>query len=482
MKKTIAILLLLCMLVAAFASCGDEKDSTTQAGDNTVANTPQDDLPNVDMNEFELGILTYDNEWFNWAEVAMAVENPDENVVTQAIFRRNSYLEERFNCFLNITTESNIDKTYIENLTLSGDTTSGVDIIMYYDKWVMASASSFRDWDDVNYIDLSQDYWNPGITQMFDINNYQVATSGVFSLGMLSRTETMLFNKDMYTNYYSTTDEYYASVYDYIYKDEWTLEKLYELGEGVLSSTDDVWDAKDQYGISASKKELYTSLMIGSEIRFVQQNEDGTPKYTLSSDTSAVDKLQKLLELNKDNQIHYDTSKDAHYANPELFFEGGNTLFGVRVLYDIPTARGLMKSDFGILPIPKYDSAQKEYYSACFGGDVACLLKTVADEDLEYIGILMEAMAIHSQNNLIPKYKEDLLKTRYAVDPDSSRMLDIIFSTTFSDMGVTVLEDTVSMYLIKQVYVTEQDTISSELKLMQWSIPGELEALFQGIK
>ena len=482
MKKTIAILLLLCILVAAFASCGDEKVDTTQTNDSTEDNNLLDSLPKVDMNEFELGILTYDNEWFDWAEVAMAVDDPDSNVVTQAIFQRNSFIEEHFNCLLNITTETNIDKTYIENITLSGDTSSGVNIIMYYDKWVVASANCFRNWHEVDHIDLSQEYWNPGITQMFNVNNYQIAASGVFSLGMLSRTETVLYNKDMYASYYSTSDEYYASIYDYVFNDEWTLEKLYELGEGVLSSSDDVWDTKDQYGLSASKKELYTSLMIGSGIRFVQQDENGMPKFTLPSDTSAVDKLQKLLELNQDNQIHYDTSKDPHYANPELFFESGNTLFGVRVLYDIPTARGLMRSDFGILPIPKYDSAQKEYYSACFGGDVACLLKTVADEDLDYIGIIMEAMALHSQSYLIPKYKEDLLKTRYAVDPDSSRMLDIIFSTTFSEMGVTVLEDTVSIYLIKQVYVTEQDTISSELKLMQWSIPGELESLFQNIK
>ncbi|MBQ9112884.1 MAG: hypothetical protein IJY08_04810 [Clostridia bacterium] len=482
MKKIIALALSLLMLLAVLTSCGsDENTQSTGDGVNT-SDIPDDGLPAVDMGGFELGILTHDTEWFTWAEITMAVDNYDANRISSEIYKRNLSIEERFKCYLNIDSQAGIDKNYIENLSLSGDSSSGAHVIMYYDKWVVGAAAYFRDWNAVDYIDLSQDYWNPGITQMFDINGKQIALSGVFSLGMLSRTETVIFDKQMYANYAAVDPTMYDSMYEYVTKDEWTLETLYQIAAKAVHSDDETWDEQDSYGISASKKELYTSLMIGSGIRFVQKDQNGKPTFTTGTDASAVDKLQKLLQLNQNNDIHYDKSTNAHYPDPELFFENGHTLFAIRALFDIPKARQMMESEFGILPLPKYDTDQTEYYSACFGGDVACLLNTVSENDLDNIGIIMEAMAYHSNENLVPTYKVDLLQTRYASDLDSYAMLDIIFETTYCDMGITVLEDTVSFYLIKQIYVPEKDVISSELQTLNMIMPATLDNMFKAIE
>ena len=91
-------------------------------------------------------------------------------------------------------------------------------------------------------------------------------------------------------------------------------------------------------------------------------------------------------------------------------------------------------------------------------------------------------MAFHSNENLVPTYKVDLLQTRYASDLDSYSMLDIIFDTTYCDMGITVLEDTVSFYLIKQIYVPENDVISSELQTMNMIMPLTLEKMIKDIE
>ena len=478
MKKIIALVLALIMLLCVFTACKKDEDEDT-TGTVSTDNTPDDGLPNVDMEGFELGLLGYNDEWFTWAEITLAVEDYTAGMIPEAIYKRNVAIEDRFNCVLNVKTEKGIDRAYIETLSMAGDTGSDIHVVMYYDKWVISASPYFADWDSVDYIDLSQDYWNQGITEMFDINDKQIAISGVFSLGMLSRTETILFDKQKYAEFAAIDDSLYDTMYEYVEKDEWTLDKLYEIAAMAVEGDDETWDENDHYGISASKKELYTSLMVGSGVRFIEPDKEGTPKFTLTSNQTYFEKLDKLLQINKNNDIHYDKSTNAHYPDPEDFFEKGHTLFAVRSIFDIPEARQTMTSEFGILPIPKYDTEQTEYYSACFGGDVACLMNTVTEDKLENIGIIMEALTFHSQNNLIPTYKTDLLQSRYASDVDSAKMLDIIFESTCSDMGITVLEDEVSFYLISQVYSSGKE-LSSELATMDFSIPGKLKKILNG--
>lgn len=478
MKKTIAILLLLCTMLLTFAACKDDAETPAETDPaETGERLHEDGLPNVDMNGFELNIMTYDNDWFTWAETTIAPEGSYlGNVLYEEMFERNAYIEERFNCLLIVSTQTNITNTNIQNWVLGGEAVH--DILMFYDKWVLDSAAYFHDFADLEYVDLLQNYWNPNVTQMFKINGKQIAASGSFSLGMLSRTMATVFNKEIYTNRFGDV----STMYDLVDDNAWTLEKLYELGAEVLVSQDDVWNDQDYYGISASKKTLYTALMVGSGIQFVQKGEDGIPQFKLAGDAAALDKLQKILTLNQDNNIYYDTSNDPNFASPEWFFEEEHTLFGFRVLKDIPRAREMMEAEFGIVPVPKYDSDQKEYYSICAGGDVACLMKTVSEDRLENIGILLEALAYDSEQNLIPLYKTDLLKTRYASDPDSSAMLDIVFDTACSDIGVNIMEDGISLYLIKNVYVPGKDTFSSHLAVMELGIPDLIATKIKNIK
>ena len=112
---------------------------------------------------------------------------------------------------------------------------------------------------------------------------------------------------------------------------------------------------------------------------------------------------------------------------------------------------------------------------------MACLMSNVRDAELENIGIIMEALSFDSQQKLIPLYKNRLLKTRYASDPDSSAMLDIIFTSTISDFGINAWEDTITVPLIKQVFAPEKDMLSSMLSGMS-SIHRELEKLVKKIQ
>ena len=476
MKRTVAILLLLCTVLGLLVSCNQEKQPPQETVTQAEREVISDNLPNVDMKNFELRIFANDSDDLSWAEITLAPEAYSGQYVYDEMYERNLYIESRFNCKISVTSRPMMDYADIENLAL-GDVSTDPHVVMYYDKWIMDSAMYFRNWREASYVSIGEEYWNPGVSDLFNINGKQIALSGSFSLGMLSRTDVIVFNKEMYGKYYGDV----SSMYGFVEDNEWTVEKLYELGQNVVESADDIWDEKDQYGITGSKKELYTSLLVGCGIRFVQKDEEKILKFTLPSDTYAKDKMQKLLTLNQGNDIYYDNSSDVHTSGPENMFENGRSLFAVRSLFSIPNIRATMDQEFGILPVPKYNSEQQEYYSISYGGDMACLMKNVRDEDLEYIGIIMEALSFDSQQGLIPIYKERLLKTRYASDPDSSAMLDIIFTSTISDFGINAWEDTITVPLIKQIFAPERDVLSSVLSGMS-SIHRELDNLVKKIR
>ena len=84
-----------------------------------------------------------------------------------------------------------------------------------------------------------------------------------------------------------------------------------------------------------------------------------------------------------------------------------------------------MQDDYGILPVPKYDEKQKEYYT--FSHDqytVFMVPKTVADPEMS--GAVLEALAYESYYSVQPVYYDLVLRGRYANDPESRAMLDMI--------------------------------------------------------
>jgi len=84
-----------------------------------------------------------------------------------------------------------------------------------------------------------------------------------------------------------------------------------------------------------------------------------------------------------------------------------------------------MKDDYGIVPFPKYDEKQKEYYSHAHDNYTVFAIPTT-NQKLEATGAVLEAMASYSYRETIPAYLNVALKGQYMSDPISRRMIDMI--------------------------------------------------------
>ena len=98
------------------------------------------------------------------------------------------------------------------------------------------------------------------------------------------------------------------------------------------------------------------------------------------------------------------------------------------IVAESPELRG-METEYGILPIPKFDEDQEEYYSLAHDlFTVYGVVSSVNSIDLDNVGAVMEAMAIESYKVVTPAYYEVALKGKYSKDPQSWEMLDMIMN------------------------------------------------------
>jgi hypothetical protein len=94
-----------------------------------------------------------------------------------------------------------------------------------------------------------------------------------------------------------------------------------------------------------------------------------------------------------------------------------------------------MEADFGVVPMPKYDEKQDNYFSLVnpYTGVLLGVPKSV--QDVEKASIILEALAAESKYTLQPAYYDVVLQRKYVRDEESGEMLDIIFSSRVYDIG-----------------------------------------------
>lgn len=154
---------------------------------------------------------------------------------------------------------------------------------------------------------------------------------------------------------------------------------------------------------------------------------------------------------------------DAIYeVTEQMFMENRSLLYWI-LLHDIEKFRDI-KADFGILPVPKYDEAQKDYGCTVnqYHGYTMGVPVTVSDKDRA--GIILEALAAKSKYTLHPAYYEIALQRKLTRDDESAVMLDIIFKSTVYDIGAIYNFGDFSWQIIYMTMTENRDIASMYTK------------------
>ena len=479
MKTKRCIALLLCLIMSGLLpSCGSASapggDTTADPGTTTEpAETEETDgLPDVDMDGFELSIYHFDESWLTWAKTQLEAESENGDLVNDAIYKRNRGIEERFNCTLAITGKDIINAEDIQREVMAGDST--YDVWFSYDIWALNAVEYLLPWNDIPYINLEKEWWNPLATEVFNIGGNQYAAAGNYSLSVLSRASGYIFNKDIYNE---LGLDY--NIYDLAREGKWTIEKLAETAKAAyrdLNGNADI-DNDDRFGITGSWKEFCNRLILGSGINYVSKDADGYPSFDLPGNEAAIEKIMKLYDTFMQTEIYNgQTSTDVDGKGGTGDLKSGGVLFTVDNLLGLENKRDY-DIDIGFMPCPKYDEDQEHYYAPSFGAEISILLKTLPEERWEYVGMLLEALAFDSQQNLIPTYKEVVLKTKLARDDESADMIDIIIDSVSFEFGLNAWQDIVANPFVRQTFAAGNSNFASTLASMESSVKTEIEKL-----
>jgi hypothetical protein len=139
------------------------------------------------------------------------------------------------------------------------------------------------------------------------------------------------------------------------------------------------------------------------------------------------------------------------------------------VLFRFDTANADMTAaecNYGILPIPKYDLSQENYMtsSVCYVSTVVCVPRILSEAEADKAGFMLEVMASLSEVTTFPTYVEKLLEMKKSPDPESTRVLQLVFGNMTYDFMYSYYVNHFPRIITRMVFQAGTDRFASTIK------------------
>jgi len=440
-KRMTALFLLVCVLAPVLFSCNENKpreDPTDAENPADPVETTEDRLALADSLEprdfggREFLIATRDDTTGPPCRHVLEVyaEADIGEVLNDAVYKRNLAIEERFNCkivpkYMNEKDEGTLTRE-LQKTVRSGDYFADAAIGHMINMSAAALQNLFYNWYDVPNIDFSKPWWNESATK-----ELQVAGTSFFAFSDMlitgyDSTYAIAFNKKLYSDF-GIADNPYTLVNE----GKWTIDKLHSLTKDVYADLNGNGTAdltEDLYGFVANAFSATAAWPWAFNHFVTKRDADGYPEIALNNEksTQITSKMYDyyyntqgwsiVTEGQRGDKMWWD------YVRHEMF-PVDKALFGMIILGDTIIFKS-MESDFGLLPLPKWDEGQDGYYTMIDGHGPLIAIPTTSAGNDDMIGTIMEALAAGSYKQVIPAYYEISLKNKQLRDEESIQMLD----------------------------------------------------------
>ncbi|MCL2774540.1 MAG: hypothetical protein FWD71_14520 [Oscillospiraceae bacterium] len=440
--KNIKIIALIIIVLITFTACSKNKSNTNNGatdqsqpnnqGDSTSATAVE--RPNIpdgtNYNGYQFKILAKHFGTTTESEVSAEQENGEP--LNDALYKRNSTVESLLNIKISqvTSTDSNL-VSYVEKIVQSGDTSSfDAMCVQDYDNIDLLQAGDLVNLYTVPNIDLQKPWWDQKTVKdlsykgdkLYSVNG-DICWYDKYSLMVV------YFNKNLFDQ------NGLAYPYQDVLDGKWTLDKFSQLIKGFTKDVngDGILDQEDQWGMLENTDATY-HFTVGAGESIASVNANGVP--VINSQTprhlQVVEAFGNLFS-DKNNVLIAQSGQMPNVADQwtdGLFyvFRNGRGLMMAEMVGTIPTFRD-MQDDFGILPQPKLDESQSEYYTFTSGGWASSYSIPITNPDLDRTGMILETMAGYSSDTIIPALIDVSLKSKFVRDEQSAKMLEIVFAT-----------------------------------------------------
>ncbi|MCQ2432752.1 MAG: hypothetical protein MJ175_09140 [Clostridia bacterium] len=450
-KRSFALLLAaLTLSTAALGSCGDAETGKTdgstdsQPSGETEAVTEEnprfairENIPaDANFGGYEFRIQSRDAD-HHMKELSAEAENGE--TINDAVFRRNTAVEERLNIKLVPIYETEAPETYppevIRKNVMAGSDYCDIALVHTLHAGTLAASGLLYNWYDIPYVDFTKPWWNKSVSDELTIGGRLYLAVSDLCLSAIDYAWCMVYNKELAANYD------FADIYDLVNDGKWTIDRMDDMIADISTDLngDGTFDDQDLYGFTTHDNSAIVNWMFALGQKVTTTDKDGIPQLTLNTErmVSIVEKVDALLHdghqtyvVNDNYTAKLNISHDHAVAS---MFDQGKTLFAALRIYVIDELRN-MQANFGIIPFPKYDEAQEAYYTHVDGhAPLICIPKTITDA--ERTGVVLEALSAESYRTCVPAVYDIVLTEKYSRDEMSVHMLDLILGGRTQNFG-----------------------------------------------
>lgn len=447
-KKNIALLLsgFLTISFSVSGCAGSDSAETTASSDTinseTVNETTAEEDTTAELSYVVPAIKNYDGYEFriladlysNASNVPYYyTEKLNGELINDTIFNRNAKIEEEYNVKISFTQNDNV-MSLLKKGVSAGDDICDVAFGGWNSQmFEIAETGILLNYYNITSINLSDPWWDQRIQEGYTVNGKLYGMTGDIAMEDDLNQLAVLYNTFLAQQY--GIDDLVQTVLD----GGWTLDYMKELVKSVTSDTngDGLLDDGDLWGLTTESLAGWYFLVGSGESTI--SNDNGNLSLNLTSERlfNVVDKTIALLA---DKSITLCTDdgmlKDDIWNTTMNMFINDQVLFRTGTFGDSTQFRD-MESDFGVLPIPKYDEIQNEYY--CMSHNVAkpaMLPTTIADS--ARAGSILDAMSYESMLTLSPAFYETYLGDKIMREENSKKMLELLFSSKIYDLDFTL--------------------------------------------
>lgn len=439
MKKIIIFVLLL----VVFTSCqtpGEVSEQIEKAVEDVQQTTTEDifaapNLPEMDLKDREFTFMTNSHPFPIWDQRDIYAEEESGDRINDAVYRRNLIIEAQLKCrIMEIKLDQMELVTRVKVLTLAGDDTLDAVTPKFMVLKQLIEANALMEFANLPYNDLSKPWWDYNCVRDLSVAGKIFGVASDITLVDKGATNAMVFNKKLQNDYQI------ENLYQLVAGEKWTIDKLYELSRTVSNDVDGngVRDDKDAYGL-LYQRDSVASFMTGAGGFIAGKDENDLPVMTLNN-AKTLSVLEKIFDMLYTPEYCFHVMK---------FFDGSSTNFtdGMTAIFQDDRALFMwirvadsenlraMPTDFGILPLPKYDERQTDYIAPVSNRTATSTAVPISAGSIEESSAVLEALAYQSKIILQPEYYYVLLNSKVTRDDESSEMLDIIFANRVYDIG-----------------------------------------------
>ena len=422
-------------------------NTNNNSNNNTISKIPSQTVPPASSRPLYDSTLPENMNWggeeylvlgqsvagnVTWENFEIARDERPNDIIGIAVWERNAAIKQKYNVNIKqelVTVAANQARlSYVSN-------EDKYDMVMYQldSLYTDIECGYLVDLTSVNYIDFDNPAWNSYANEQLALGTVQFAATGDFNLQNKIQLSCLYYNRDMFK------ESGLGLLEDMVIGNTWTLDsyeklvKAYSVDENQNGTKGEY--AIDTFGLVGDRWN-YLNFSVGAGYRASVVTPE---KITLVGDDDDVYNI-----LSKVGNFFFDKTSTfitedvlpLNYSRSVDIFNDGRALFFAGQISDVDSKFENVDFEIGILPFPKLDSKQEDYYTQVnyAYSTLCCIPRTVVDDD--FAGFGLQTLTEYSTLTSYDAFVNTKCKVKNSVDEKMAYMYDVILENVVYDLVV----------------------------------------------